>query len=100
MNIKGQGNSMTFVQGHSDSTCSNFFSLETARPMETKFHVEPPWNWLMEVSTNGLCHMIKMAAMFMYGKNLKNLLFSNRKADYLESWYVILVTQELPNLFK
>ena len=35
---------MTFVQGHSDSTFANFFSLETARPIEAKFHVEPPWD--------------------------------------------------------
>ena len=28
--------------GHSDSTFSNFFSLGTARPVEAKFHVEPP----------------------------------------------------------
>ena len=39
MNIKGQGHSVTLVQGHSDSTFLNFFSLETARPIEAKFHV-------------------------------------------------------------
>ena len=44
MNINGQGHSLTLVQGHSDSTYSNFFSLETARPIEAKFHVEPPWD--------------------------------------------------------
>ena len=44
MNIKGQGHSLTLVQGHSDSTFSNFFSLETTRPIEAKFHVEPPWD--------------------------------------------------------
>ena len=43
MNIKGQGNSFTFVQGHSDSTFSDFFCSETARPIEAKFHMEPPW---------------------------------------------------------
>ena len=42
MNIKGQGHSLTFVQSHSDSTYSNFFSLETASPIEDKFHVETP----------------------------------------------------------
>ena len=57
MNINGQGHSSTFVQGHSDSTFSNFFSLETARPFEAKFHVELPWDRGMKVSTNGLCHM-------------------------------------------
>ena len=29
-------------QGHLDSTFSNFFSLETTRPIEAKLHVEPP----------------------------------------------------------
>ena len=47
MNIKGdlgQGHSLTLVQGHSDSTFSNFFSLETARQIEAKFHVDSPWD--------------------------------------------------------
>ena len=41
MNIKGQGQSLTMVQGHSDSRFSNFFSRETAMPNEAKFHVAP-----------------------------------------------------------
>ena len=41
MNIKGQDHPLTLVKGHSDSTFVNVFSLETARPIETKFHVEP-----------------------------------------------------------
>ena len=44
MNLKGQGHSLTLVQNHLDSTFLNFFSLETARPTEAKFHVEPPWD--------------------------------------------------------
>ena len=44
MNIKGQGHSLNFVQGHSDSTFSIFFCSETARPIEAKFHTEPPWD--------------------------------------------------------
>ena len=39
-NIKGQGHPLALVQGHSDPTFSNFFFLETARPIETKFHVK------------------------------------------------------------
>ena len=70
MNIKGQGHSLTFVQGHSDSTFSNFLSLETPRLFEDKFHVEPPWDGGMKVSSIGLCHLTKMTAMFIYGKNL------------------------------
>ena len=54
MNINGQGHYMTLVQGQSDSTFSNFFSLENARPVEAKYHVEPPWDGGIKVSTNGL----------------------------------------------
>ena len=36
MNINGQGHSLTSVRGHSYSTFSNFFSLETAGPIEAK----------------------------------------------------------------
>ena len=42
MNIKGQGNSLTFVQGQSGSTFSNFSCSETARPVEAKFHMACP----------------------------------------------------------
>ena len=42
MNIKGQGHLLTLVQGHSFTTYSNIFSLETARPIEAKFQMEPP----------------------------------------------------------
>ena len=79
MNIKGQGHSLTFVQGHSDWTFSNFFSLETARPIETKFHVEPPWDGVMKVNTNGLCRITKMAAMessiWLVAPNLTNEIY-------------------------
>ena len=67
MNIEGQGHSLTLVQGHSDSTVSNLFSLETARPIEANFRMESPWDGGMNVITNGLCHMTKMA---LYRKNL------------------------------
>ena len=70
MNIEGQGHSLTLVEDHSDSTFSNFFSLEIFMPTEAKFYVEPPWDEGMKVNTNGLCHMPKMAAMPIYGKNL------------------------------
>ena len=100
MIVKGQGHSLTFIQGHSDATFSNFFSLETAWPIEAKFHVEPPWARIMKLDTNGLCHMTKMTAMSIYGKNLKKVCSLNQKADDLETWYAELVTPGLPNLFK
>ena len=75
MNIKCQGHSLTLVQSHSDSTFSNFFSLETARPIEAKFHVDSPWDGANKVCSNGPGHKTKMAAMPIYGKNMKkNLL--------------------------
>ena len=43
MNIKSQSHSLTLVQGHSDSTFSNLFFLETALPTAAKFYVAPPW---------------------------------------------------------
>ena len=71
MNIKGQGHSLTLVQGHSDSTFSDFFILETAKPIETKFYVEPSWNGGTKICSNGPGHIINMTAMHIYGKNLK-----------------------------
>ena len=38
MNIKGQGHSLTFIEDHSVSTFSNFFSLETPRPIDMKLY--------------------------------------------------------------
>ena len=82
MNIKGQCHSLTFVQGfvqgHSYSTFSNFFSLETPRPIEAKFHMQPPWDRGMKVNAIGLCHITKVAAMSIYGKPLK-IFFSETK---------------------
>ena len=72
MNIKCQGHLLTLVQSHSDSTFLNFFSLETARPIDDKFHVDHPWDGGMKICSNGPGHMTKMAAMPIYGKNIKN----------------------------
>ena len=100
MTIKGQGHSVTLVQGHSDSTFANFLFLETAKLIEAKFHVEPPWDGGMKLCSNGPDHMTSMAAMPIYGKTLKNLLLWNQKADDLESWYIASGARVLPNLFK
>ena len=53
------------------STFSNIFSSETIGPIEAKFHVEPPLDRGTKVCSNGTGHMTKMAAMPIYGKNLK-----------------------------
>ena len=68
MNIKGQGHSLTLVRF---TTFSNFFSLETARPIEAKFHVDPPLEGGIKVCSNGPGHKTNMAAMPICGKNLK-----------------------------
>ena len=39
----------------------------------------------MEIYINELGHMTNMAAMPIYGKNLKNLLFQNQKIADLET---------------
>ena len=52
-------------------TFSNVFSSETAWAIKAKFYVEPPWERGTKVYINGPGHMTKMAAMPIYGKNLK-----------------------------
>ena len=49
---------------------------------------------------NCLGHMTKMAAMPIYGKNLKNLLLQNQKSYDLETWHVASGTQALQSLYK
>ena len=74
MNLYEYQRSRSFIDLHPRSlrsTFSNFFSLETFRPVKAKFHVEPPWDRGMNVYTNGLCHMTNVAAMPIYDKNLK-----------------------------
>ena len=66
MNIKRQSHLMTLFQGHSESTFSNFFSLETAKPIEAIFQMEPPWDGIMKLCSNGLGHMTNMAAMHIW----------------------------------
>ena len=71
MNIRGQDHSLTFVQGHSDSTFWNFFSSEITRPIEAKFHIEPPRDIGMKICSNVPGHMAKMASRPIYGKNFQ-----------------------------
>ena len=50
---------------------------------------------------NDLGHMTKLAAMTIYGKNLKkNHLLWNQKVNDLENWYAALGTRVLSSLFK
>ena len=45
-------------------------------------------------------HMTKMAAMPIYGKNLKKSSSLEPKANDLETWYATLGAQVLPSLLK
>ena len=46
-------------------------SSKTNEPIETKFHMEPPWEGGTKVCSNSPGHMTKMATMPIYGKTLK-----------------------------
>ena len=77
------------------STISHVFSSETAWPIKAKFYMEPPWVGGTKVNINGPGHMIKVAAMPIYGKTLKNFLLQNQMSYDLETWHVASVTQDL-----
>ena len=47
------------------------FSSETTGPIEIKFHLELPWDGATKICSNSPGHMTNMAAMPIYGKNLK-----------------------------
>ena len=79
MNFYEYQRSRSFIdlgQNLSVSILFNFFSSITTRPTEAKFHVESPWNGRTIAFTNGPGHMTKIAAMPVYGKNLKKNVFS------------------------
>ena len=70
MNYYDYQRSRSFIDRHPRSLrfiFSNFFSLETSKPIETKFHVEPSWDRVMKV----VFHMTNMATHAIYGKKLK-----------------------------
>ena len=75
------------------STVSNIFSSEALSQLTLNVMGA-------KVSSNVHGHMAKMAAMPIYGKNRKNILFQNRIADDLETWYEASGTRVLPNSFK
>ena len=54
----------------SDLIFLNFFSSITTKPIEARFHVEPPWDGGTKACSNGPDYMTKMATMSTYGKKL------------------------------
>ena len=58
-------------RGRKTTIQSNDFSSETTGPIAIKFHIQPPGLLGKKNCSNGLGHMTIMAAMPIYGKNLK-----------------------------
>ena len=52
------------------STYLNIVFSETTRPIELKFHITTPYDWLVKIRTNCNGHMTQMAAMPIYGKTI------------------------------
>ena len=80
--------------------CSNIFSSETAWPIKAKFYVEPPWEGGTKVYINGPGHMTKMAAMPIYGKNLKKSSSPEPAGRFSQTWYVASGTPAYHSLYK
>ena len=62
--------------------------------------MEPPWGGGTKVCINGPGHMTKMAAMPIYGKNLKKSSSPEPESYDLETWHVASGTQALHSLYK
>ena len=58
--------------------------------------MEPQWGGGTKLCSNGPGHMTKMAAMPIYGKNMKNSSSLEPKADDFESFCAALCTQYNP----
>ena len=80
--------------------------FQTSSPLKPLCQSKPNFMWTLlgkgerNKCINGPGHMTKMAAMPIYGKNLKNLLLQNRRADFHETWYVASGTPAHHNLYK
>ena len=70
MSIKGQGHSLTLVKGHSDFKVKTCFSQKQLGDLEPKFIWKLEGEYVKNY-TNELGHRTNMAAMPIYGKNLK-----------------------------
>ena len=59
------------INRFSHDVANLFFMSEATGPIEAKLYVEALWVGGTKVPSNGHGHMTKMAAMALYGKNLK-----------------------------
>ena len=60
---------------------SNVLS-ETAWQIFTRFHLEPSIKRVLTICSNGSAPLNKMAAMPIYGKNIKNLTYTEPRKVY------------------
>ena len=58
---------------------SHIVFSETTWPIEIKFHMTTPYDWLAKTYANCYGHMTKMATMPIYGKSPLNIFFSGTK---------------------
>ena len=58
------------------STYYNIVFSDISWPIETKFHMTTPYDWLAKTFTNCYGHLTNMATRPIYGKNSLNLFFS------------------------
>ena len=109
MNIKGQGHSLTFIQGHSDSTFSNFFCSETARLIETKFHMEPAWDvgnenlFKCSRSHDHATIWWKTSKIFFFGAKRPMTLklgIQHRVLEYYQCFHMMILGWPLPFLWQ
>ena len=85
MSIISQSHSLTLVKDHSDFKVKTCLSQKTVGRVGTKVHIKALGRLGMKIYTNKLGHMTNMAAMPIYGENLKNLLLKNQKTHDLET---------------
>ena len=71
------------------STFSNI-SSETTGPTKVKFHMEPSWDGGTKVCLIGPGHVSKMAAMPIYGKDLKKFSSPEPKGQIIK--FVQMIT--------
>ena len=60
-------------------TYLNIVFSETTRPIELKFHIKTPCDWLAKMCTNSYGHVTNMATMPIYNKNYSNIFSSGSK---------------------
>ena len=78
------------------SQCSKIFS-KAAWPIKAKFYVEPPWVGGTKVCSGHLCHITKMAATPIYGKNPSKISRTGRPIFTKLGFSQKLLCQSEPN---